>query len=249
MTALYNFILHGYALAKAHPQTDIIIGLTALWLLEQWLAATKRVRANSAVQAAFNALFAWAKLRYPLVVRLGNLADQLSIEVKTVEKTTTATTTIDATPAESPSARTKQTLSMLLPFLFVSALVAGCSPTAAYVTALKVQAGAAQSFDTTADAWHQYSHARLESILDASKSLADYQTKSQAWEVTVVKVDAQLANVRDAIKLYADALAAAGAAQAKDLSAALSKLIQAAGKLQKELAAHGINISIPGVTL
>lgn len=108
MTALYNFILHGYALAKAHPQTDIIIGLSALWLLEQWLAATKRVRANSAVQAAFNALFAWAKLRYPLVVRLGNLADQLSIEVKTVEKTTTATATIDATPAESPSARTKQ---------------------------------------------------------------------------------------------------------------------------------------------
>lgn len=126
---------------------------------------------------------------------------------------------------------------------------AACSPTAAYVTGLKVQAGAAQSFDTTAEAWHQYSHAHLESILDTSKSLADYQTKSQAWEVTAVKVDAQLANVRDAIKLYADALAVDGAAQTKDFSAALSKVIQAVGDLQKLLSAYGINISIPGVTL
>jgi hypothetical protein len=133
--------------------------------------------------------------------------------------------------------------------LGIALIVAGCSPTAAYVTALKVQAGAAQSFDTTAEAWHQYSHAHLEGILDASKSLPDYQTKSQAWEVTVVKVDAQLANVRDAIKLYADALAAAGATQAKDFSAALSKVIQAVGELQALLSKYGINISIPGVTL
>lgn len=127
--------------------------------------------------------------------------------------------------------------------------VAGCSPTAAYVTALKVEAGTAQSFDTTAEAWHQYSHAHLESIKDTAMSLADYQVKSQAWEVTVVKVDTQLANVRDAIKLYADALAVDGAAQTKDFSASLAKLIQAAGELQKLLSQYGINISIPGVAL
>src|ERR1700749_2135189 len=98
--------LHQLVSVVGVPQLIAIGILAALWLLEQILAQTKRVRANSIVQAMFNVLWQWSAGRFPLVTRLGNLADQIAVEVKTVETTTTAT--IDATPAESPSARTKQ---------------------------------------------------------------------------------------------------------------------------------------------
>jgi hypothetical protein len=56
-------------------QPLVLIGLLgALWLLEQILAATNKVRANSITQVVFNALWAWARLRYPLIARLGNVA-------------------------------------------------------------------------------------------------------------------------------------------------------------------------------
>jgi len=67
------------------PQLIVIAGLFLLWLLEQILAATKKVKANSITQAAFNLLWGWSKARYPLVARLGNIADQVDAAAKGAE--------------------------------------------------------------------------------------------------------------------------------------------------------------------
>jgi hypothetical protein len=73
---------HVVALVVAHEQTAAIVGLALLWLLEQILAATDRVHANSIVQAIFNFLYARARLRFPLVARLGNIAAELEAEAE-----------------------------------------------------------------------------------------------------------------------------------------------------------------------
>jgi hypothetical protein len=70
---------HILAVLAAHEQVVAIVGLAALWLLEQYLGATKRVKANSLVQAVFNTLYARARLRFPLVAKLGNIADELQL--------------------------------------------------------------------------------------------------------------------------------------------------------------------------
>ena len=87
--------LHQLVAVVGWPQLVVIGALALLWMLEQYLAFTKRVKANSMTQAAFNALWSWAKLRYPLVYRLGNIADEIVVQVQ--QTTTTETTTATAT--------------------------------------------------------------------------------------------------------------------------------------------------------
>lgn len=102
--------IHQLIAVVGWPQLAVIGLLFVLWALEQILPQTKLVKANSITQAAFNALWAWAKLRYPLVARLGNLADQVVLQVQqtTQQTTTTETTTATVTAPATPDARTKQ---------------------------------------------------------------------------------------------------------------------------------------------
>jgi len=104
-------MLKQWVAAVGVPQLVVIGALVVLWLLEQILAATKKVTANSITQSIFNALWTWAKWRYPLVAKLGNVASPPAPD--------------KATPNNTP------TLSMLLPLLALPALLSvGCTVTA-----------------------------------------------------------------------------------------------------------------------
>lgn len=94
----------------------IVIGsLGALLLLEQLLAATKRVRANSIVQAFANALYAWARVRYPLVAKLGNIAQlEAAASAAAIEE-----------PKSSSSGGAPPPAALLV-FVAAAFLVAGC---------------------------------------------------------------------------------------------------------------------------
>jgi hypothetical protein len=84
-------MLKQWVAAVGVPQLIVMGVLVLMWGAEQWLSYTKRVKANSTMQAFFNALYAWAKLRYPLVARLGNIAnDAHLLEAAPPEDKTTA---------------------------------------------------------------------------------------------------------------------------------------------------------------
>lgn len=73
--------LFGHLVASVGAgQLAAIAALGAMWLLEQYLGASKRVRANSIVQALFNVLYSRARLRFALVAKLGNIAAELEAE-------------------------------------------------------------------------------------------------------------------------------------------------------------------------
>lgn len=125
---------HQLVAAIGLPQFIALCVLGALWLLEQILAQTKSVRANSIVQAVFNALYKLGAARFPLVSRLSNVADQVILQIE--QTTTTATVAVDKTPAETPAARTKQAgfvrmgVLLVVAALGVTICLVGCATSA-----------------------------------------------------------------------------------------------------------------------
>lgn len=63
-------MLKQWVAAIGLPQLIAIGVLCALWLLEQILAATQKVKANSITQVVFNAIYNGVKDRYPLVSKI-----------------------------------------------------------------------------------------------------------------------------------------------------------------------------------
>jgi hypothetical protein len=85
LTQLWTAGGHVVALCRAHSQATVIVALSILVLIEQLLPATDRVKANSTSQLFANGvrvlvrvLYSWARTRFPLVAKLGEVAEEVA---------------------------------------------------------------------------------------------------------------------------------------------------------------------------
>lgn len=126
--------------------------------------------------------------------------------------------------------------------------LAGCSPTAAYVTAVKIKGVAAQTTLDSYEAWRQFDVKHQQDLLATSPSVDAFVSEVKAWRTGVQKpVDDAFATLRDAVNTYSIALDASSATKAKDFSGAVAKLIAAVEQVVSTLKRYNVNVPMPGV--
>ena len=136
-----------------------------------------------------------------------------------------------------------------LAFLAISSVLSGCAPTEAYVVALKAESLAANTYVDSYEAWRRTAYLHQEQIRSGASSREDGAVKLAAWRAVRDGVDAKFSLLRDAIKAYAAALAAGGAARESDYGAAAAGVIAAIADLAQALKDAGVDVPLPKVSL
>lgn len=127
---------------------------------------------------------------------------------------------------------------------------AGCTPTQAYVGALKFNTAAAQLTMDARDGWHKFDSGYQTQIYSNATTRAEAVANLASWRTgTQSKVDAAFTDVRDGIATLSDLLNAAGAAQKSNYTDALAKLAGAVARLTSLLAQLGVHVpSLPALS-
>lgn len=127
----------------------------------------------------------------------------------------------------------------------LSSVLSGCAPTTAYAANLKAESLAANTYVDSYEAWRRADYLHQEQIRAAATSREDGATKLAAWRATRDIVDAKFVVLRYAIKAYAEALSAAGAARQQDFGSTVAAVIAAVSDLAQALKDAGVNVPLP----
>jgi hypothetical protein len=130
-----------------------------------------------------------------------------------------------------------------LALVVASALVAGCAPTSAYVSARKAEETAAVTLQASYATWRDYDRAHQEQIVAAAADLATAkQQLGQYRSSTQTKVDEAFIAARQSVSAFDNLLSAAGATLVKDYTTAITELLGAMATLSGVLAQYGVTL-------
>lgn len=213
----------------------------------------------AAVGTALGYIILFVRTTYALTHPTIALACDITIAVLgyagiIIVKTQPQVAELQTQPVPVPEARTKDTGAIDFIIMLIVAAIgflyvfvnAGCSPTDAYVTALKVKGTASDTLLTAYQAWRVYDGVHQDSIIIGNNDRAIVMKELAAWrDGTQRKVDDAFVVARDAVVTYSKALAAADAAKRSDWGAAIANVEAAVSELLSALAAAGVDIPKP----
>lgn len=134
-------------------------------------------------------------------------------------------------------------------FIAACLVLGACAPTSAYVAARKAQETASITVDASYRTWRDYDRAHQEQIVQASGDIATAKELLAQYRAgTQHPVDEAFVTARNAVAAMDEALAAAGAATAKDYTTAITKLLGALTMLAAILSEYGVTVPIPSPT-
>ncbi len=255
------WIVVGTVLAKEWPMPPKDAPkwkIVAHFLLVNWPEFGRGLDGKTWMGTPFSIPFlSWTKRVEQLVDvvdKARELLHEPAVTSATVSTTTaagdTATATAEKTPAESPSAKKDAGFIDLVFLMILGAIVffialvtaAGCAPTDAYVTAVRVKGDLSEALYDAHAAWIAFDQQHHADILKDATSLEDGNLRLAAWEVTEKKVDDGFVAARKAIEAYSLVLKAADADQRKDYVAAIALASEAVSTIVSLLSELGVTI-------